>query len=73
MVQITFFIRGTAKHTQWNTSDQSALGAPWVAKDPNLLLSDSQIFDTIKIMKIPTPEKFAVITLKFEQGDSTVE
>ena len=28
---------------------------------------------TVKILKIRTPEKFAVITLKFEQGGFTVE
>ena len=28
---------------------------------------------TVKILKFRTPEKFAVITLKFEQGGSTIE
>ena len=28
---------------------------------------------TVKILKIRTPEKIAEITLKFEQGDFTVE
>ena len=28
---------------------------------------------TVKILKIQTPEKFAVITLKFEQGGFIVE
>ena len=28
---------------------------------------------TIKILKIGTPEKFAVVTLKFEQGGFTIE
>ena len=28
---------------------------------------------TVKILKIRAPEKFAVITLKFEQGDFTIE
>ena len=28
---------------------------------------------TVNILKFRTPEKFAVITLKFEQGGSTIE
>ena len=28
---------------------------------------------TVKILKFRTPEKFAVITLKFEQGGSSIE
>ena len=30
-------------------------------------------FNTVKIQKIWTPEKFAVNTLKFEQGGFTIE
>ena len=28
---------------------------------------------TVKILKLQTPEKFAVITLKFEQGGCSIE
>ena len=30
-------------------------------------------FDTVKLLKIQTPNKIAVITLKFEESDFTVE
>ena len=29
--------------------------------------------NTVKILKFRTPKKYAVITLKFEQGGSTIE
>ena len=35
--------------------------------------SDLANLTTVKIQKIRTPKKFAVITLKFEQGGFTVE
>ena len=38
-------------------------GQPW----------NAQLLVTIKILKIRTPEKLAVITLKFEQGAFTIE
>ena len=33
---------------------------------------DSTSASTVKILKFRKPEKFAVITLKFEQGGSTI-
>ena len=35
--------------------------------------SMTHISRTVKILKIRTPKKFAVITLKFEQSGSTIE
>ena len=33
----------------------------------------SEFYSTVKVLKIWTPEKVAVITLKFEQGGFTIE
>ena len=50
--------------------NHSAMGAamkrsPWTA-----IIKD---YNTVKILKFRTPEKFAVITLKFEQGGFIIE
>ena len=39
----------------------------------NLLVEVRMKVYTVKILKFWTPKKFAVITLKFEQGGSTIE
>ena len=40
--------------------------------DASLIIALLKMF-TVKILKFWTPEKFAVITLKFEQGGSAIE
>ena len=44
----------------------------WCVSTCNLFLSLSLLSFTVKILKIQTPKKFAVIALKFEQGCFTV-
>ena len=36
-------------------------------------MPSSAMSNNVKILKFRTPEKFAVITLKFEQAGSTIE
>ena len=64
-------------------SAQRRLGLDWADAQADLSLRwalsyivgfvMSQLIYTVKIHKIWTPEKFAVITLKFEQGGFTIE
>ena len=38
-----------------------------------MVICENSLHDTVKILKIQTPVKMAVITLKFEEGGFTIE
>ena len=48
-------------------------GKYWVEHAEHNWHPQKQTFGTVKILKIRTPEKFAAITLKFEQGSFIIE